>query len=155
MVGRRSFSFREKAYFQVQAVSFREGQYYLFPPHDPKSTTRTSLHVWKQVAVVQSFTRRDIYLDIVGFQPQQTQEILDCFCEGGVKNGAKQCVWSIFLGDLKMLNFPMDLWYSRQLCYVSLPAGYFHNYLARWWFQWLCQFWFLFLMEKPFIDPTK
>ena len=96
------------------------------------------------------FTRRDIYLDIVGFQPQQTQEIFWIVCVGGVKNGAKQCVWSIFFWRFEDVEFSYWLMIFQAAMLRWFTGGYFHNYLARWWFQWLCQFWFLFLMEKPF-----
>ena len=61
------------------------------------------------------FTRRDIYLDIVGFQPQQTQEILD-FLWGGLKMGRNNVSGQFFLQFEDVCFFPIDLWYSRQLC---------------------------------------
>ena len=100
MVGRRSFSFREKAYFQVQAVSFREGQYYLFPPHDPKSTTRTSLHVRKQVAVVQSSPVGISTWTLWDFSHSKLRRFWIVFVKGGLKMGRNnvfgQFFWAIW-----------------------------------------------------------
>ena len=56
------------------------------------------------------FTRRDIYLDIVGFQPQQTQEILDLFLWGGLKMGRNNVSGQFFFGRVEdVCFFPMDL----------------------------------------------